>query len=128
VDWRFTGAVPGGRRLWLPCQEKATKPPFGTFSDPAPVLAYVQRPDLPSDFHSDQYASGGGVFTHGSLAGLPETRQTNPGCRWTGVRGNPARGNTDEAGLLAPDGSQPRRMPPPSSPKSTTTFTPRPLQ
>jgi hypothetical protein len=74
------GAVPGGSASPPFCHEKATVAPAGTVSEPAATLAYFQ-PEVPSDQYSPQYASAGEVFTHGSLAGAPSTRQTNPACR-----------------------------------------------
>jgi hypothetical protein len=60
-----------------------TYPPSGTFNELAPWEEYDHLPDLPSDHHSDQYASAGGVFTHGSSTGLSSMRQMKPGCRCT---------------------------------------------
>jgi hypothetical protein len=48
-----------------------------------PLAAYRHRADLPSDHHSDQYASSGGVLTQGSCAGTPSIRQRKPGTRCT---------------------------------------------
>jgi hypothetical protein len=75
------GATPGADLVALPFQDMATDPPSGTLSASTPWLEYVQLPDFPSDHHKPQYASVGGVFTHGSSAGtgLPSTRHTNPG-------------------------------------------------
>jgi hypothetical protein len=38
ADWVFRGVALGGLVLLLPCHEKATKPPLGTFSPPTPEL------------------------------------------------------------------------------------------
>ena len=86
------GATPGADLLELPFQDSATDPPSGTLSASTPWLEYVQLPDFPSDHHTPQYASVGGVFTHGSWssAGLPSTRHTNPGWRCTRVSAKPA--------------------------------------
>jgi hypothetical protein len=48
------GLVPGGVLSLLPCHENATYPPSGTCCPPAPLVAYVQRPDSPSDQYSAQ--------------------------------------------------------------------------
>jgi hypothetical protein len=48
------GETRGGALPLLPCHDRATYPPVGTFSEPTPAEEYVQLPDLPSDHHSDQ--------------------------------------------------------------------------
>jgi hypothetical protein len=48
------GATPGGAWLLPPCQDNATYPLGGTFSDRTPAEEYFQVPDVPSDHHSDQ--------------------------------------------------------------------------
>ncbi len=109
------GATPGADLVALPFQDSATDPPSGTLSASTPWLEYVQLPDFPSDHHRPQYASVGGVFTHGSSAGLPSTRHTNPGWRCTRVSAKPASVSCAAAVFPAPPASHTCPTPPPSS-------------
>lgn len=84
VDERVTGgAMPGGAlgpAARSCCHDQPSDPPSGTVAEPTPEDEYVHAAFEPSAHHSPQYASAGEAFTHGSPAGTPLTRHTNPGC------------------------------------------------
>jgi hypothetical protein len=102
------GAIPG--RAPAPNAHPSTDPGAGS-CPAAPSELYAHEP--PRDAcQYDQYAVVGGVRTHGSDAGAPLMRQTNPGpsC-WVPVVANPALCIADSPELGSP-AAQPTWIPP----------------
>jgi hypothetical protein len=121
----FDGVAAGARWPELACHANATNPPLETSSASTLTLEYDQRPDVPSDQNNPQYASPAGMVAQFASAGCPFTLQTTDRYCASRVSAKPALAKTAAAVLPVP---HPLATPPPIAPKSTTTFTPGPVQ
>lgn len=114
------GGSEGGCAVPVENDHPSTVPGDGTRSVAPWTLAVHEPPRSACQY--DQWASAGGVSTHG-LSGSPSMRQTNPGWFWTMITWNPA-----SCRAASPDDGEPEAQPtwgpPPSDEKSTTTVTP----